>query len=197
MPIAKEGGNFTPVPAGTHQARCFGVIGLGTQHSEMFADAYKVLVMWETPHERITLDKEDRPMTISKEYTLSLNKKATLRKHLETWRGRAFTAEELAGFDVAAVIGAPCLISVVHQTSSNGGTYAKIEGISAIPKGMTVPEVFHATTKFEIEDGESEVFKKLPEWIQKKIRASEEWAPSRPTAPVEDGPSEADQEVPF
>lgn len=201
MPIAKESGNFTPLPAGTHQARCYGVIDLGTQHSELYADAWKVMILWETPHERITMDKEERPMTISKEYTLSLSKKSNLRKHLETWRGRVFTKEELEGFDVANVIGAPCLLSVTHKESGSGNTYAAIEAVSAVPKGMDVPPLFHKTVKFDIADGESEIFKGLPEWIQKKVTASEEWGhpkpattPPRPqAAPNSATPGESDE----
>lgn len=182
MPIAKEGSNFTPLPPGTHQARCFGVIDLGTQHSEMFADAWKVMIMWETPHERVITDKEERPMTITKEYTLSLSKKSNLRKHLETWRGKPFTKEELEGFEVSKVIGAPCLLSVIHKQSGSGNTYAAIEAVSAVPKGMEVMAQFHKTVKFDIGDGESEVFKALPEWIQKKIKLCEEWGPTKPLA---------------
>lgn len=198
MPIAKEGSNFTPLPPGTHQARCFGVVDIGTQHSEMFADAWKVMIMWETPHERITMDKEgERPMTISKEYTLSLSKKSNLRKHLETWRGKPFAKEELEGFEVANVIGAPCLLSVIHKQSGSGNTYAAIEAVSAVPKGMEIMAQFHKTVRFDVTDGENDTFKALPEWIQKKIRACEEWGPDKPVAePGPDG-SEDDSEVPF
>lgn len=198
MPIAKEGSNFTPMPPGTHQARCFAVIDLGTQHSEMFADSYKVMIMWETPHERITIDKEERPMTIHKEYSLSLGKKSNLRKHLETWRGRPFTKEELEGFEVANVIGAPCLLSVVHKQSANGNTYANIEAVSAVPKGMEVLALFHKTAKYDLADGENKVYKALPEWIQKKILASEERNPSKPVAsPEPDGSEDDGDTVPF
>lgn len=196
MPIAK-GSDFTPLPPGTHQARCFAVIDLGTQHSETFADAYKILIMWETPHERVIIDKEERPMTIHKEYSLTLAKRATLRKHLETWRGRPFTKEELEGFEVANVIGAPCLLSVVHTESANGNTYAKIEAVSAIPKGMEVMPLFHKTAKYDLADGDNEAYKALPEWIQKKIKASEERSPNRPVAETRPEQEREIDDVPF
>lgn len=197
MPIAKEGSTFTPIPPGTHQARCFAVIDIGTQHSEMYADTYKVIVMWETPHERVTIDKEERPMTIQKEYSLSLGKKSNLRKHLETWRGKPFSKEELEGFEVANVIGAPCLLSVVHKQSANGNTYANIEAVSAVPKGMEIVPLFHKTAKYDLIDGDNEVYKALPEWIQKKIQASEERSPSRPVADPGPEPESEPEDVPF
>ena len=43
------------------------------------------------------LEKMDsgEPFLVWKRYTLSLGDKATLRAHLEAWRGRKFTADEL------------------------------------------------------------------------------------------------------
>lgn len=202
MPIAKESSNFTPAPPGTHIARCFGCVSLGTQHSELFADAYKIMLMFELPFEMIKTGEGEMPMTVSKEYTLSLNKKANLRKHLDSWRGRAFTEEELKGFDVNKVVGAPCQITIVHGVSGTGNAYAKIESITGLAKGMTCPDQVHNTIKFEIEEGRTTTFSALPEWIRKKIEACEEWKPKSETtgAPSSQNPSEAtpeDDDVPF
>lgn len=179
MPIAKETKNFDPAPAGTHVARCYGCVSLGTQHSELFADAFKLMLLFELPFETVKMgDGKEMPMTISKEYTLSLSKKANLRKHLDSWRGRPFTETELAGFEVSNVVGAPCQLTITHAKSSNGNVYARIETITGLAKGMTCPDQQHPSIKYEIEEGDekvSENFKKLPEWIQKKIRACEEW----------------------
>ena len=41
--------------------------------------------------------------TISATYTLSLGERSNLRKMLESWRSRAFTPEELQGFDLEKV----------------------------------------------------------------------------------------------
>ena len=179
MPIAKETKTYDPCPAGTHVARCFGCVSLGTQHSPLFADAFKVMLMFELPFETIATEEGDKPMTISKEYTLSLGKKAFLRKDLDAWRGKPFTPEELEGFEVSNVVGAPCQLTIIHTISkTKGNTYAKIEGITGLAKGMTCPAQVHTSVKYEIDDGENAVFKALPEWIQKKIIASEEVTPT-------------------
>jgi hypothetical protein len=112
MPIIasdKGGSDFEPIPAGSHQAVCYGVVDLGTQMSNnpQFADARKVCILWELPQERGKFkDKEDqskmvdRPRAISAVYTLSLGTKANLRKVLESWRAKQFTEDELKGFDI-------------------------------------------------------------------------------------------------
>lgn len=175
MPLAKETKTFDPAPAGTHIARCYGCISLGTQHSEIFADAFKVMLMFELPMELIQMDGKDIPMTVSKEYTLSLGKKSNLRKHLDAWRGRAFTEEELAGFEVSKVVGAPCQLTIVHVISGKGSAYAKIESITGLARSMKAPDQVHPSVKFEVEEGRNPVFLALPEWIRKKIEACDEW----------------------
>lgn len=205
MPIAKEsGGNFTPAPEGTHLARCFAVIALGTQKSEMYADACKVMLCWELPGERITFDGKEAPMTISKEYTLSIGKKANLRRDLESWRGRAFTKEELEGFEVSSVLQTPCLLSITHKTSAKGNTYAAIQTVSKPPKGMDCPKLHHEAVIYEVESGKNDVFEKLPEWIRKKIEQCEEWChppidreEAEPEPPPAPAPVPDEDDVPF
>lgn len=197
MPIAKEsGGNFTPAPPGTHLARCFAVISLGTQHSEIYADAFKIMLMWELPHERVTYEGQERPMTISKEYTLSLSKKAKLRADLESWRGKGFTEEELKGFDVSKIIGQPCLLSVIHKTSGKGSTYAAIASVAKLTKGQECPSAFHKNVSYEVEHGKNKEFESLPEWVRKKIEVCEEW--TNPAIDKEEAQVEEDPDsVPF
>ena len=58
---------------------------------------------------------DGKPFLISRRYSLSLHEKSSLRRDLESWRGRAFTQEELRGFDLEVLIGVGCLVSVVHE----------------------------------------------------------------------------------
>ena len=204
MPIAKAGANFTPAPEGTHLARCFGCISLGTQKSELFAASWKILLMFELPEEMIEIpDKGAAPMVVTKEYTLSLGKKATLTQHLNSWRGRAFTPEELKGFEVSNVVGAACQVTIQHKAAKvTGNVRADIVSITGLPKGVTPPAQWHPSVKYEIEMMKNEVFTALPEWIQKKIALCEEWQPStvkpiEAPEPPEQGPDAEDELVPF
>lgn len=158
--------------------------------------------MFEVPGEPIEIDGKPAPMTIQREYTLSLSEKANLRHDLESWRGRQFTPAELEGFAVEKVLGQPCMLSVIHKTTGKGKIYGAISGISGLPKGVTCPPAWHKPVKYEIEDGESEAFKALPEWIRKKIAACEEWTspaaaePEPEPEPEPESPPE-NEDVPF
>jgi hypothetical protein len=79
--------------------------------------------------------EDGRPFTASKKYTLSLHEKANLYKDLVSWRGRAFTPEERAGFDLEKLIGVNCQIQIVHVTKGDK-TYANITSIVPLAKGM-------------------------------------------------------------
>lgn len=201
MPIAKDtGGSFEPVPSGTHAARAISVISLGTQPSNnpQFPPRFKVMIGWELPDELLEVNGEKKPMMISKEYTLSLQEKANLRHDLESWRGKPFTADELAGFAVETLLGVPCLLTVIHKTKPDGKTYANISSVSKLPKSMTCAEQVLPTVHYEINQGEDDVFDALPEWIQKKIAKCAEWdGGPGPSHDSSERPASDDDEIPF
>jgi hypothetical protein len=173
--IAKDkgGGDFTPIPEDLHLAVCYGIWDIGTQFSEKFGKATrKVVIVWELPHCRGEFDGKNLPRAISKRYTVSLHKKAELRKDLESWRGKKFTDEELKGFDLKKLIGVPCQIQVLHSTA-DGKTYANIAAITKAPTGTNVkPE--NPVKFFSFDDG-IPVPEGTPEWIMALIRQSEEF----------------------
>lgn len=171
------GGDFSPMPSGNHIAICNMVIDLGRQRisSPTFGESVKpqVWLRWETPQERLEwTDKEgnshEGPRVIGKFYTLSLHENATLRGHLENWRGRAFTEEERKGFDIAKLIGVPCMLNVIHE-QKNGKTYANVTGIGAFPKGLDKPSSEIGLTVYDSDNPGA--FEHLPEWLQKKINS--------------------------
>lgn len=196
MPIAKQGGgDFTPAPAGTHLARCVGVISLGTQapNNPQFNAAFKVMVVWELPDEIVP--GKEIALTVQKEYSCFLSDKANLRHDLESWRGRPFTPQELEGFDVAQVLDVPCMISVIHKTSAKKTIYATVTAVSKLPKSVFAKPRVNELVHFEIEQGRDTTFQSLPEWVKKKIEASEEWRQLPPGNPNEMRAPEPGQEM--
>lgn len=181
-----QGGGFPPLEAGSYRAICYSIVVLGTTYNEMFDNIQKKLMFtWELPDERITVDGEDKPRAISATYTMSLNEKANLRKTLESWRGKQFTSEELRGFDITKVLGAPCMISVTQGTNPLGKAYAKVTGVSRLPKGMEVPtDTENPKVIFDITNEECplEDMEKLPAFVQERIKQSEEYK-ARKTSP--------------
>lgn len=173
---AKQTSNkeYELAPAGNHLAICFQMVDLGEQYNPKY-DSWqrKVQVGWELPNELMT---DGRPFMVSSRYTMSLNEKALLRRDLESWRGRPFTAEEEAGFDLKNVVGKPCMVNVVHNPVGER-TYANIKSVAAIPKGMTVPDQVNDTVIFEIDqtNPDLETYYSLPEFLQKTISDSRTW----------------------
>jgi hypothetical protein len=150
--------------------RCYMVVDLGTQDTTFKGTpkkAHKILLGWELAE----LMEDGRPFAVNSRYTLSLFDQALLRQHLESWRGKPFTEEELAGFDVKNVLGAYCLLSIIHNKQGDK-TYANVNGIMPVPKGMDKPAPSNPNLHFEIETGNLEA---LPEWIQNVVKKSDEW----------------------
>lgn len=182
------GGDFKLVPQGTHIAVCFLVADIGMQETS-YGPKHKVIIGWELPQETIEIDGEEKPMIIYQNYTASLSEKANLRQDLESWRGRAFTPQELAGFDLFNVLGVPCMVTVVHNESGQK-TYANVSAVTAMPKGMDRPKATRAV-KYSAEDVDQ--WDDLPNWIQKKISAQTE--PQQKQAMT--APQDFDDDIPF
>lgn len=173
-----DGKDIDPVKQGMHQAICYGVYDLGTQFNEVFGNtSHQSYLQFELPSERLEIEKDGEklnlPRTISLMTRLSLHEKSNLRKHLETWRGKAFTREELQGFNLEKLLGVNCILQILHKTK-NDKTYANISAImplTKLEKKMT-PE--NQLAFFSFEDG-GDIPENTPEWIVKIIHKSEEW----------------------
>ena len=199
---ATQTSSFKPVPPGSHLARCYRIIDLGTQKTTFNGESKfikKVMFQFEVHSEDddgpLKTDKGE-PMSISKNYTLSLSDKAVLRADLEAWRGREFTREELQGFELKNVLGAWCLITVTRATGNDGREYTNITGVSPVPKAMkqNLPTPFNQVGIFYIDDPDMEMFQTLSERIRQKIMETPEWKSrgKSSSAPIED-----DSEIPF
>lgn len=168
----EQGAKVEPISAGMHTAVCYGVIDLGVQFSELWQkEQHKILIIWETDEEMTTAEGEKKPKSISKEFVLSLHEKSDLYKTLISWRGKAFTAEEMAGFDVSKVLGAPCLLNIV-SVEKNDRTYANIGSITPLMKGQAVPELVNKKVFFELTEETLGKIDDLPQWIGDKIKRS-------------------------
>ena len=168
------GTSFPPIEPGTYLARAYGLVDLGRQYSQKYdKSSPKVLIMWELPTETVEVEDRTETRVLSKQYTCSLSDNASLRKDLESWRGRRFTDEELKGFDLRNIVGVPCQLSITNE-ERNGKTYSNINAVVSIPKGTQVPELTKEKIIFDLdEEGFQEKMSLLPEWIQNRIRESE------------------------
>lgn len=165
--------SIAPIPEGTYLGVCNMLVDLGVQYNETYKNASrKVLIGWEIPEETFTVDGEEKPRVLSKRYTASLDERATLRQDLAAWRGRDFTPEELAAFDLRNIVGASCLINVIHK-ESNGKTYANISSIMALPKGMKKGTLSEPATVFDLDSCTLSDIDNLPKWIGEIVKKSQ------------------------
>lgn len=185
--------------AGTYTAVCCELVDLGQQYNEKWGtSARKVLIGWEVVGETVNVNGEAQPRIFSKTYTASLNEKASLRKDLNAWRGRPFTDEELAAFDLKSIVGAPCMLTIIHQAASNGNTYANLAAISGIPKGFPKPALTVAPTIYDIDESDPAVVDTLPKWIAEIVKRSPSYAERTANySPLTELPDDNDGELPF
>jgi hypothetical protein len=132
------GQSFRPCPPGPQQAVCCDIIDLGIQPSARFKGKdgqalrqHKVRLKWQSSK----LMSDGKPYVVSKQYTWSMDRRATLRRDLEAWRGRPFTDAEARDFDFESLLGVNCYLSVVHNRRL-GKVYADVAGIMPCPKEL-------------------------------------------------------------
>jgi hypothetical protein len=128
--IIKANGAFVPAPEGLHKAVCVDVVDKGILETP-WGEKPKIRIIWEI---EAAMD-DGRRFIVGKTYTASLHEKSNLHKDLRSWRGRPFTAEELAGFDMDKVIGVPCQLLVTH-TERDGTVFANV---AAVTKAQGTP----------------------------------------------------------
>ncbi len=170
----EESKEFEKVPAGMYIARCFRLIDLGTQevtYEGKTKQQAKVLLGWELLD---GLKEDGSPHLMFKRYTASLNEASNLYADLNSWRGKTFTEEELNGFELSKVVGAYCLINVIHDKSEKTGKeYAEIAALVPL-KGEKLPPV-NSDEIFDLDKPDMSVFEKLSENLQETIKKSPEW----------------------
>ena len=193
------GSDFEPCPTGTHVARCVSVVDLGFQDTPWGAKE-KVYIGFEVPSVRVKWTKDDveheGAAIIGSQYTNSIHPDSNLGQHLISWRGKSFTEDEKAGFDLFNILDVPCMISVIHNTKGDK-TYANISAIMGAPKGVAIPARETDLLAYSPQDPAKAVnFDKLPEWLQKKCSAGHRMAdsPNEYQAPP---PDDFDDDIPF
>lgn len=206
MPIIAESNpttHYEPIPAGTYLARCYSMIHMGTNIEDIMGEKKelnKVRITWELPTEMKIFNEEkgEQPCVISKEFTLSMHEKATLRKYLESWRGRGFTEDEARAFDITVLLGKACMLSIIHKVSKSLKTYAEITSVSAIPKGMNCPPAINPEMEFSVLNFDAVKYESFPDFIKDKIRSSKEYRALQ-SAVVETPPANTEPEdgLPF
>ena len=179
----KSEGDFEALAVGQYDGVSYRIVDMGTRE-EVYKDnppkkRTTVQITFELPNEKMD---DGRPLSISRTYTQSLFESSALRKDLVSWRGKNFTPDEEAGFDITNLLGKNALIEVGH--TENGK--AKIAGIFKPDGGVQDTTTHNELTAFDMDvycdefNGNSsdktkamcDIFDTLPEWQQKDIEDS-------------------------
>lgn len=172
----KGGADFTPCPAGNHAARVCEVVFIGTVHSEyknVAKDSPQIKISFEIPSE---LREDGQPFVVSTmPLTASMNKKASLRKLVQGII--ALTPVTEKEFDSEQLLGATCLVNIVHNPSKTDPNiiYANITGASPLPKGMVVSPAITEPFSFDVNTSAMADVLKLPEFVQKLVESTPEY----------------------
>lgn len=166
---------FPILEEGSYVAICNMLVDLGMQFNETYGNSSrKVLIGWELPEELIEINGEKVPRTINQRYTASLNEKSVLRRDLAAWRGRDFTPAELAEFNLRNIVGAPCLLQIIHR-EYNGKKYANVVSVMSLPKGMPKPQLSEPPVIYDIDEDDPAKVNDLAPWIKEIIVKSDSY----------------------
>jgi hypothetical protein len=181
---------FTLTPAGTHVARVFKFMNLGTRYQEYKGEMKDypdtlINISFELPNELNTFtvknedgteEKVEKPFAISREFTLSMGPKSNLRPIVEGIIGTPLTDEEAYAFDLESLVGMTCLVTIAHKKSKDGDrTFANLVSTAPLMKGMVAPEAFNKPVIQNVNDMTVEEIEALPEWLANKMKVSDEY----------------------
>jgi hypothetical protein len=197
-------GGYEIAPEGSHRAVCIGLAMMGTHESTFEGEKKrqkKVRFFFEIPNET----EGNEPYEVSKQFNFSWHKQSNLRPFINTWRGRAFSDDELNKFNIASVIGAPCALTIQHTVSATSGkTRPEVKTVTPLMKGLAKPTPTKTLFLYDVEKHDQATFDMLPPVFQAMIKESEEWqnigkapAPVTAPAPALVVASEDEEDLPF
>lgn len=198
-------GKFEKAPSGSHLARAYALVDLGTQthtwqgETKMSRD---VRISFELPFTKMTgefhPESKGKPFSVHITTKQSLHPKANLRRYLEGWRGKKFDADSIEKFDPKKLVGLPCRLALVEN-----GDYVNVDSISPLTKeeAKKMPKLVNAPVFLSLdpEEFEQEMFEALNQRTRDKIAASPEYkalegGATEAEAPQDDAPPGDDGE---
>lgn len=180
-----------PVEAGTYMAICVGIFDLGEQQVEYKGKTRytnQIMFTFELSGVTVEIDGEQKLRQLSRSFPVSTSNKSGLRKFLTSWRGKAFSDEEIQSFNTDSLLGRSAMIQVVHNET---GEYSNIDGVMQLPKGLPALTTSTELLCFNIDEWDDALFEKLPEWIQEKIKNSTQYQSAHAPETAVDFPAPA------
>ena len=163
--------DFQMPEPGTYVAPCIKLVDLGTGEYQG-KPRRQIAVEWELPTELIEGGEWDgQPMTVRSFYSRTLFEGSNLRRDLVNWRGKDFSPEELDCFNLSAILGAPCMLTLSATETGR----RKVTAVSKLMKGTSVPPQVNPSVEFDLEDFSPDTYAGLSSWFQDTIAKSPEY----------------------
>jgi len=176
MGLMAKSGNGGEIPdANTYIGKLIWIVDLGTHYSEKYdSNSSRILLTWELDAK----NSDGNGFITSKSYTLTLGKKAYLRRDLQGMIGRELTQEEaLNGFDLKQILGCFAFVEIIHAERNNK-TYANVEGIVKLndktKEVIDNSDFNRETLVYDMDNPDAQVYAKLPDWVKDQIDSSQE-----------------------
>jgi hypothetical protein len=173
---------FEIPPGGSYQARFIGLIDLGTQDHEYSGKSWTqhdIFFLWELLGEK---DSEGEVFVVGQDYSLTLDKKANLRKMIESYGGKPLVdGQEI---DPLLLIGKPCVVGLTEGKSGNDRKFVKVTSVASPTKGTKTPEASRKVYIFDLDlHPDFKVDPPIPAWVPylygeaviDVIKRSKEW----------------------
>ncbi len=177
--LPKMGKKFELTARGNYPARVVAIVDLGVQPQKPWKGKEK------TPRNEIMLTYELVTEFLKDEDGNDMLDKP--RWHSETMgflplsAERAKSTQRYEVFDpdhslyegkFANILTLPCTITIVHNKALNGNTYANVGAVAPPMKGYEIPPLINEPYIFDRNAPDMDVWERLPEWLQKKIKGS-------------------------
>jgi hypothetical protein len=178
----KGGKEFELVPEGSHIARVYQILHIGTIRSEwqgVERDRDVVRIAFELPTElrKFGDDNKERPMVINTgNLTNTMGEKGKLRPLVQGIIGTKLDKEEAEFFELTAIMGMACMLTVIHEKDTKGILRDRISSTAPLPKGIAAPSAINDPFILDYNENWSDMaFGNLSEFLQKMIAGSREY----------------------
>lgn len=180
--------DYGRIDEGTYPARVVQIIDIGLQVEDYKGEVKeknKVFVTFEFPTETITIDDEEKPRWLSKEFVVSFHEKSALTALINAVPKELEYLSDLIGEAVMVGVG----------TTSSGK--AKVTSVAKLMKGVNIPGLQNKSVAFDFDEPDMDVFHSLPEFLQTKIKEAKNFEGSEVERLLGSVKDNKEDEVPF
>lgn len=175
-----SGSSGPKVPEGMHDGILVAIYDMGTTHDNKYNyDKHGAVLRFELPMIQVEyMDNGETkvgPAIITLFRTMSMHKKANMRKIAQDWEGGEPMSDEMAkNYDWTHKLGFAALLMCEHKTKEDG---SKRDNVLAVKPSQFIPAAPLATNLhyYSFDDHGLNIPPEVPEWFQDEIKKSHEY----------------------